>query len=362
MQTRPIIATVVALASAVAVSSCSDDKPTAPDTTPSWTEEALPAGLEMGYLSAITVSGDRAVAVGTRSADFSPFAVERTNEGWELLELPEVPFRAIPAGVVLTEAGDPIIVGVAIDEGGGFNAFIIDGRTEPASLIEFDRDNEDVFLYSVAVGDGAAMAVGLASGGFALRSVTAGAWTDVPPSPIGQQELGLNDVQYVDGRFVACGFDDGGPPYAIFATYENRAWSMDEIPGVDLDPRCLEELPDGTLLVGGQRFESSTSSDYAFLQARDPGTNAWIPLGVPGSPRPGTVQDLYATSSGEVRAALSTWSANVPGGIVRSGRMEYELSGAIVAIAGSANGTLYAVGHENLAGGDLRPVLLVREP
>lgn len=275
MQTRPIIATVVALASAVAVSSCSDDKPTAPDTTPSWTEEALPAGLEMGYLSAITVSGDRAVAVGTRSADFSPFAVERTNEGWELLELPEVPFRAIPAGVVLTEAGDPIIVGVAIDEGGGFNAFIIDGRTEPASLIEFDRDNEDVFLYSVAVGDGAAMAVGLASGGFALRSVTAGAWTDVPPSPIGQQELGLNDVQYVDGRFVACGFDDGGPPYAIFATYENRAWSMDEIPGVDLDPRCLEELPTERCSWAGSasraRPRRTTHSSKLVIPARMPG-------------------------------------------------------------------------------------------
>ncbi|MEZ4649031.1 MAG: hypothetical protein R3E97_09665 [Candidatus Eisenbacteria bacterium] len=362
MHIRSIVATIVILTGAVSFSGCSDDKPTEPDPSPAWSEEPLPAGLGMGYLTAITVNGDHAVAVGTRTADFSAFAVERTTAGWELLALPEIPFRAIPTGVVLTEAGDPIIVGIAINDAGGFSAFIVDGRTEPASVIQLDRDGEDVFLNSVAIGDGTAMAVGLAGGGFALRSVTGGAWTDVPPSPSGQQELGLNDVQYVDSRFVACGFDDGGPPYAILATYENSAWSMEEVPGVDLDPRCLEQLPDGTLLVGGQRFESSTSSDYAFLLGRDPGTNAWTPLGVPGSPRPGTVQDLHATSSGEVRAALSTWDDDVAGGIVRSGSMEYEFSGAIVSIAGSANGTLYAVGHEKLAGGDLRPVLLVRKP
>lgn len=319
--------------------------------------------LDSTLLVDVASRGSYAVAVGGRHGVgfFEAIALERTAEGWKRLELPELPGETLLSAVELTETGEPIFVGVTIDGDERVRPLVVDARREPPVVVFEKRENAS--LGAVAVGNGTAMAVGVASGGFAVQSVGGGPWVEVSLPSDDQSELGLYDVQYKDGRFLACGFDDGGPPYSVVATYATGAWTMQEVPGTNIDSRCLLEIPDGTLLVGGRRASESGPGDVAFLQERDPRTGAWIGLGIPGSPRLASVQDLHYDLSGSVTAALVPTSAGVmTGGIVRDARVEYELEGGIYAIAEGENGKLYSVGYEGEASTHPRPLILVLEP
>jgi hypothetical protein len=298
-----------------------------------------------------------AVGVARPGGTNEAFAVQSTGGAWQTLAVP-----ALPAGSAL--------LGVALDAGG--NALLVGGTPSVHPIIVDERANWSAsiltasgYLNAVAAGDGSALlAVGVASGGLAARSVGPGVWVTDQAGFTTAAEKGLVDVSFAAGSYIACGWDDATLA-PVLRRYDGNSWTeipgpgLGGTPGIRAEHRAIWLGSDGGFWLGGTVIDSSGGSDRltARLAARSSGGD-WFDIVLPDAPSLEAVNDIRRAADGSLYLACGETTARVLRWDGTSWQDEQPaIPGQFLALAEDATGAIYAAGWRLDAQGQERPLL-----
>lgn len=351
-----LLAAVLALGA-----SCGDD-PVAP-AEDRWVDVALPS-LGRSALMGIAAYGTRVLAIAVDRSTAPPLArvVQTTGGAWELVTIPSGPASTVFLGVCFDTGGQAVLAGgtfagqaIVLDERTGWSATTWPGEG---------------FLQAVTAGGGdSLLAVGTASGGLsALRSMP-GVWQAGRAGFTSQQEKGLVDVSFAGGTFVACGWDDSTGA-AILRSLDATGWKpVDgpgtvDIPEVHSEHRAVWRDPDGALWLGGASIDGTNAVEvYRARLSRRPPDGDWFDVVLPDAPGAEAVNDILRAADGSIYLACGETNARV----LRWDGMTWQdeqpaIPGRFLALAETADGSVYAAGVRMAAPGQELPLLRRRRP
>jgi len=206
-------------------------------------------------------------------------------------------------------------------------------------------------------------AIGAYLGGFAVWSTEPGVWTQEPLTFSTGNEKGFWDLTYAEGMFYACGFDDGGPPYALFLDHTAATgWrpTAGPPPAFNRELRALSSGAPGVLLVGG------TDADYSSVPTRlharlfhRATSGDWAEFVLP---EPESLQRVNAILRASDNATYLGCGVEATGAVIRAGDAGITATGAVpgpvLALAEAGSGEIYAVGTRQ--SGESTTVFLLR--
>ena len=331
---------------AISIAACGDDEE-AP-----WSEVEVVGAPPAGVAYSIAFAGSSGLIGGSgEGGTTTPWVASRSEDGtWAADGEIPLPASGVVSAVGFTTSGEALVSGFelelppsgyVLDERGGWSrSEILFGGRAFASA-------PDVVRLAGTSGIGIVL----------LTSHEPDVWIpeEIPFASSSQNEKGLNDIDFRDGLFVACGFDDGGdgtpesPDNVVFQN-SGSGWTAVEAPCGGCSAyefRSVAVLSSGAFLLGGAvtDFSGGSPDEYtAFLLLRT--ATEWVELVLP---QPGTldrVNDILVASNGDVFLACGVTSAFVvrkPG----TGSFERDATlptAGIVGLAESSDGSIWAAG------------------